>query len=117
MLPKKERKNLVDELQKELDESLQLSAPEFWEQAVRACHLHPDTYKNCEGYHRIWQYLVAWEVITTMRSESGQFIQYFRDLAQTGDYREIFVSATADYSMLAHILCAYSFESAEVKVC
>jgi SAM-dependent methyltransferase len=60
-------------------------------------------------YHRVWQYLRLLGVITTIRTNTDFLIRSFRECARSGRSR-VLVSATADYSMLAHLHHAYALE-------
>jgi hypothetical protein len=52
------------------------------------------------------------EIISSTRINSDFLLQTFRDRARTHRYPRVLVSATADYSMLAHLRCAYLAERA-----
>jgi len=107
---------LAEQLHANLDETLKISAPIVWELAPRTCVKNLSDNHDCTGYHRLWQYLMLWGVTTSMRPESTRFIEDFRELARGGEFRNIFISATADYNMLAHVLSAYQAEAAPVDV-
>jgi len=98
------------QLHTELDEALKSSAPLLWEQAERTCNPDNYTYQNCTAYHRIWQYLVLWKLSTSMRPDSEFILDTIRGFAHSGEFHKILISGTADYSLLAHVLQAFSAE-------
>jgi len=110
-----ETEHIIQELQDELDDALKISAPMFWHQAAKTCNqgAGPD---DCTGYHGTWQFLVLWRVLRSMRAETGKFLEYFRILARSGEYENIFISGASDYYLLAHIVRAYSIENARVNL-
>jgi SAM-dependent methyltransferase len=89
-------------------EPLAETAPLAWAEAPERCHRDPQTGDTCLWYHRVWQYLRLLGVITSVRTNTDFLIRSFRDYASTGGYRFALVSATADYSMLAHLKHAYA---------
>lgn len=88
-----------------VDEPLELSAPLAWREAERRC---PDASAatSCRPYHRVWQYLRLLGVITTLRTNSGFFLDVFGAAAREGR-AHVIISGAADYAMLAHLLHAY----------
>ncbi|MGH9203862.1 MAG: class I SAM-dependent methyltransferase, partial [Vicinamibacterales bacterium] len=70
----------------------------------------PETEDTCLWYHQIWQYLRLLGVISSIRTNTDFLIASFRACARTGNCRRVLVSATADYSMLAHVKSAYDEE-------
>jgi len=101
---------LARQLHADLDEALKSSAPLLWEQAERTCNPDNYAYQNCMAYHRIWQYLVLWKLSTSMRPDSEFILDTIRGFAHSGEFRKILISGTADYSLLAHVLQAFSPE-------
>jgi SAM-dependent methyltransferase len=91
-------------------EPLAETAALAWAEAPGRCHRDPHTGDTCLWYHRVWQYLRLLGVITSIRTNTDFLIRSFRDYAGTGGYRFALVSATADYSMLAHLKHAYAEE-------
>jgi SAM-dependent methyltransferase len=90
-------------------EPLAESAPLAWNEAPRRCD-SSDADDTCMWYHRVWQYLRLLGIITSIRTNTGFLMRTFRQGARSGDYRTVLVSATADYSMLAHLSHAYARE-------
>jgi len=91
-------------------EPLDASAPLAWAEAPQRCYRNADTGDTCMWYHRVWQYLRLLGIISTVRTNTDFLTRTFRDLARTGQYRRALISATADYSMLAHLSDAYARE-------
>jgi len=96
----------------EPEEPLAESAPLAWAEAPRRCVPDPETGDTCFWYHRVWQYLRLLGIISSTRTNTDFLVGTFRKYARTGHYPRALVSATADYSMLAHLRCAYVAESA-----
>lgn len=95
-----------------IEEPLAESAPIAWTEAPRRCVTTPSG-ESCLAYHRVWQYLRLLQIITSTRINTEFLLHTFRERARTGCYPRVLVSATADYSMLAHLRCAYLSERAE----
>lgn len=89
-------------------EPLAETAPLAWAEAPVHCHRDANTGDTCVWYHRVWQYLRLLGVISSIRTNTDFLIRSFHDYARTGGYRFALVSATADYSMLAHLKHAYA---------
>ena len=94
-----------------VQEPLAESAPLAWAEAPRRC-VTARSGESCLAYHRVWQYLRMLEIISSTSINSDFLLQTFRDRARTHLYPRVLVSATADYSMLAHLRCAYLAERA-----
>jgi hypothetical protein len=97
-------------------EPLAESAPIAWAEAPRRCYHDPQTGDTCLWYHRVWQYLRLLGVISSVRTNTNFLTRTFRDRARTGRHPRVLVSATADYSMLAHLKSAYDQEGAALEV-
>ena len=97
-------------------EPLAESAPIAWAEAPRRCYHDPQTGDTCLWYHRVWQYLRLLGVISSVRTNTNFLTRTFRDRARTGRHPRVLVSATADYSMLAHLKSAYDQEGAVLEV-
>ena len=97
-------------------EPLAETAPLAWAEAPRRCYRDPQTGDTCLWYHRVWQYLRLLGVISSVRTNTNFFTRTFRDRARTGRRPRVLVSATADYSMLAHLKSAYDQEGAALEV-
>jgi SAM-dependent methyltransferase len=98
------------------EEPLAVSAPLAWAEAPGRCFRDPETGQTCAAYHRVWQYLRLLGIISAARTNTDFMIDRFRQCAATGWYPRALVSATADYSMLAHLSCAYAAEHAPLDV-
>jgi len=92
------------------------TAPLAWAEAPRLCHRDPATGDTCVWYHRVWQYLRLLGIITSVRTNSDFLIRTFRDCARTREHGLALISATADYSMLAHLNYAYAQEHQALDV-
>jgi SAM-dependent methyltransferase len=90
-------------------EPLAESAPLAWNEAPRRCD-SSDAADTCMWYHRVWQYLRLLGIITSIRTNTGFLMRTFREGARSGNCHIVLVSATADYSMLAHLNHAYTQE-------
>ena len=90
-------------------EPLSESARLAWDAAPRLCD-RGDPAGTCLWYHRVWQYLRLLGLITSIRTNTDFLVRTFRDCARSGGYRRVLVSATADYSMLAHLNHAFTQE-------
>ena len=97
-------------------EPLSESAPLAWAEAPGLCHRDPATGDTCVWYHRVWQYLRLLGIITTVRTNSDFLIGTFRECARTREHSVALISATADYSMLAHLNHAYAQEHQKLDV-
>jgi hypothetical protein len=93
-------------------EPLSESAPVAWAAAPQLCHRDPGTGESCASFHRVWQYLRLLGVITSIRTNTDFLMGRFRERARTGSCSRVLISATADYSMLAHLTRAYDAEHA-----
>jgi hypothetical protein len=91
-------------------EPLAVTAPLAWSEAPRLCYV--DAAGNtCLWYHKVWQYLRLLGVISTVRTNTGFLVATLRELARAEDQRRVLISASADYSMLAHVAYAYALEA------
>jgi len=97
-------------------EPLAETAPIAWAEAPERCHRDPETGDTCLWYHRVWQYLRLLGIISSIRTNTDFLMRTFRDCARTGRHSRVLVSATADYSMLAHVACAYDQERSALDV-
>lgn len=67
---------------------------------------------SCEAYHGLWQLLRLMGLGKTLGGHGSQYVQQFVDwangraLAGPAGPSHVLVSGCADYSMLAHLLCA-----------
>jgi SAM-dependent methyltransferase len=91
-----------DRLIAELDEPLQASAPINFVNAGELCE-HGSGATGCYCYHAIWQYLRLANVTPAVRVDGALFVDAAERFARAGRLKRILISATADYSMLAHL--------------
>jgi hypothetical protein len=106
-----------DRLIAELDEPLRTSAAINFANAGELCERHPDG-SGCYCYHAIWQYLRLANVTPAVRVDGALFVNAAERFARGGRLQRILVSATADYSMLAHLAfgAARAGKSVEIDV-
>jgi SAM-dependent methyltransferase len=114
--PSKDRSAELRNLTGVPEEPLAESAPLAWVEAPRRCHVDPETGETCVDYHRVWQYMRLLGLFTATAANSEFLSATFRQYAQTGHYTRTLVSASADYSMLAHLKCAYAGTSLDATV-
>lgn len=93
-----------------LTEPLADSAPVAWAEAPRRCYRDPQTGQTCLWYHRVWQYLRLFGIISSIRTNTDFLTRCFRDCARARPHPVVLVSAAADYSMLAHLKHACDLE-------
>jgi SAM-dependent methyltransferase len=98
------------------DEPLIESAPLAWREAPARCFRDAESGTSCRAYHQVWQYLRLLGFISAVRTNGNFFIQQFATLATRGRHPRVLVSATADYSMLAHVASAYTAARQQVRV-
>ena len=111
-----EMDHIVELLHSDLDDTLKLSAPILWDQAANSCFKDTAMGYDCSAFHRIWQYRILWGLTNSMRPDSKFFISGLREIAQHGGKNDVLISASADYTMLAHILRAYKEEKSQPSV-
>jgi hypothetical protein len=106
-----------DRLIAEIDEPLRTSAAINFVNAGEFCERHPGA-SGCYCYHAIWQYLRLANVTPAVRVDGALFVDAAERFARTGRLKRILVSATADYSMLAHLAfgAARAGRSVEIDV-
>jgi hypothetical protein len=68
----------------------------------------------CQVYHALWQYLRMAEVVRSVRVDGPVYAAVAERMARAGQLRRALITATADYSMLAHL--AYGARLAGVEV-
>ena len=91
-----------DALATAIAEPLMVSAPI----AFRIAHEHCPPLENpasCRGYHAVWQYLRLVDQARSLKVDGGLYAATAERLARMGTLRRILVTASADYSMLAHL--------------
>ena len=89
------------------EEPLAESAFVGWAAAPRLCPGDPAGRETCMWYHRVWQYLRLFDIISSTRTNSDFLMRTLREYARLGTHGRALVSCTADYSMLAHLKHAY----------
>jgi SAM-dependent methyltransferase len=100
----------------EPDEPLIESAPLAWREAPARCFRDAESGTSCRAYHQVWQYLRLLGFISAVRTNGEFFLRQFATLASTGRHPRVLVSATADYSMVAHVAHAYGAARQPVHV-
>ena len=78
------------------------SAPIAFQTAIKRCP-PMDAPGSCRAYHAVWQYLRLAERTRSLRVDGSIYVAAAERLARTGTLRRVLVTATADYSMLAHL--------------
>ena len=96
-------------LAKRIAEPLQESAPLAFATAMAQCP-HDSA---CQVYHALWQYLRLAEIARSVRVDGPIYAAVAERLARAGRLRRVLITATADYSMLAHL--AYGARLAGAK--
>jgi hypothetical protein len=97
-------------LAKRIAEPLLESAPLAFTTALAHCP-HDSA---CQVYHAIWQYLRMAEVVRSVRVDGPIYAAVAQRMALAGRLRRVLITATADYSMLAHL--AYGAREAGTEV-
>jgi hypothetical protein len=95
-------------------EPLRDSAPLAWAMAPKLCAGDPAAPDACVWYHRVWQYLRLFEIITSIRTNSDFLITTLDCFAS--DHSRVLVCGSADYGMLAHVKQAYRDRLLDVTV-
>lgn len=72
--------------------------------------------KECSWYHRVWQYLRIFDIVSTPTWHYKFYIESIRRHFLSRKKVAILISGTADYSMLAHVLYALSIMDIEYEV-
>ena len=83
-------------------EPLMVSAPIAFQIAHERCP-PPENPASCRGYHAVWQYLRLADQARSLKVDGGLYAATAERLARMGTLRRVLVTATADYSMLAHL--------------
>ena len=68
----------------------------------------------CQVYHALWQYLRLAELARSVRVDGPIYAAMAERMARAGRLRRVLITATADYSMLAHL--AYGARQAGAAV-
>jgi len=83
-------------------EPLMVSAPIAFRTALDRCP-PMEAPGSCRGYHAVWQYLRLADQARSLRIDGSIYVAAAERLARRGALRRVLVTATADYSMLAHL--------------
>ena len=98
-----------------VDEVLTISAPIARAMAEQLCVKDPLSEGTCAWYHGFWPYMRLLGLGAAPSVHARGLIPVLTALAQTGDYQKVLISGAADYSMLAHVICAYNQAKAALK--
>jgi hypothetical protein len=98
-------------LAERIAEPLRESAPLAFETAMAVCP-HDSA---CQAYHAIWQYLRLADVARSVRVDGPIYVAVAERLARAGRLRRVLITATADYSMLAHLAYGARLAGTEVE--
>ena len=85
-----------------ISEPLMASAPIAFKAAMERCP-PPDAPESCRAYHAVWQYLRLADQAPALKVDGSIYAAAAERMARTGTLRRVLVTATADYSMLAHL--------------
>jgi hypothetical protein len=85
----------------QLAEPLHESAPIAFASAMDRCGHEPDG--SCQAYHAVWQYLRLINIAPSVRVDGSLYVAVAERLARAGRLRRVLITASADYSMLAHL--------------
>ena len=96
------------------DEPLADSAAIGWTIGPLLCPGDPDSADACVWYHRVWQYLRLFGLITSIRTNTHFLVETFGRLASA--HPRVLISGSADYGMLAHLVHAYKGRPLDVTV-
>lgn len=83
-------------------EPLTISAPMAFRTALERCP-PADAPGSCRGYHAVWQYLRLVDKARSLKVDGSVYAAAAERLARTATLKRVLVTATADYSMLAHL--------------
>jgi hypothetical protein len=100
----------------DLEEPMITTAPIAHELAGVLCqgdHVSPE---DCSWYHTIWQYLRIFNMVSTPTWHADFYLNSLQKIAENSNCHRVLVSGTADYSMMAHIIWAYTACSKEPEI-
>jgi SAM-dependent methyltransferase len=83
--------------------------------AFAAAMAHCPRDSACQVYHALWQYLRMAEIVRSVRVDGPIYVAVAEQLARAGRLRRVLITATADYSMLAHLAHGVRLGGAEVE--
>jgi hypothetical protein len=98
-------------LAERIAEPLLESAPLAFKTAMAHCP-HDSA---CQAYHAIWQYLRLADLARSVRVDGPIYVAVAERLARAGRLRRVLITATADYSMLAHLAYGTRLAGAQVE--
>jgi len=88
-------------LVEQIAEPLEESAPVAFDSAMNRCdHEHDGA---CQAYHAVWQYLRLINIAPSVRVDGSIYVAAAERLARAGRLQRVLITASADYSMLAHL--------------
>lgn len=102
----------VREPELDLEEPMLKSAPLMSMLSEVMCKGSQVCAEDCSWYHGIWQYLRIFDLVSTPTWHYKFYIESLKSLFKGGEIK-VLISGTADYSMLAHVL--YAFSDTETK--
>ena len=100
----------------ELEEPVVTTAPIARMLASVLCRADRPSTEDCFWLHGPWQYLRIFGMAPTPQRNAEFFLDSLGTLARDRRHPRVLVSATCDYSMLAHLLRAYRSENASAEV-
>jgi SAM-dependent methyltransferase len=89
----------AESLAAEIGEPLRESAPMALATALERC-----AHESCRSYHAVWQYLRLANLARSVRIDGPIYVAAAERLARMGRLNRVLITATADYSMLAHLV-------------
>ena len=92
-------------------EPLLESAPHAFTTAMAQCP-HDSA---CQVYHALWQYLRLAEIVRSVRVDGPIYAAVAERMARAGQLRRVLITATADFSMLAHLAYGARLTGAKVE--
>lgn len=92
------------------------SAPLARQWAAESCWLNPETGKTCDWYHGAWQTWRLLGIVTTLTRQAPLYIDTLRPLIDSGDFKRVFISGSADYGLLSVVLDAFSQDGTRPEI-
>lgn len=83
-------------------EPLRESAPVAFQLAMACCR-SPEGGASCRPYHAVWQYLRLAGEARSVKVDGALYVAAAERLARQGRLRRVLITATADYSLMAHL--------------
>lgn len=91
-------------LELDLEEPMLKSAPLMSMLSEVMCKGSQVCTEDCSWYHRVWQYLRIFDVVSTPTWHYSFYTKSLQKFLHNKKNSRILISGTADYSMLAHVL-------------